>query len=324
VLFSQSCITLDHIENLICKSKISFFNKPWKRNTEFFRIDGQVNAESRSFSIDAFNDPSNTEAKLFLITTRAGGVGINLCAANRCIIYDCGWNPTYENQAVSRIYRLGQMRECFVYRFVSQGCMEEKIYQRTVAKQALAHRVIDEHQIDRHFSLEEKQKLYEFNPDIWNESLSDQQTLLKLPKDTVLADILKNMRKFIVDYHEYETLFENRLDEELNEADRKSAWDEYEAEEESKKAPVAASSITSSDGFSAGASSGSEMNYDVSVQKLSYESSAIRRLNEPIGTSKGQDQASLKVLKNNPLQNFTNLKGISKCTYYKTFSGKIF
>ncbi len=238
VLFSQSRSTLNHIEHLLCKSKIPFLDNPWKRNTDFFRIDGQVSAETRSFSIDAFNDLNNTNAKLFLITTLAGGVGINLCAANRCIIYDCGWNPTHENQAVSRIYRLGQTRECFIYRFISQGCMEEKIYQRTVTKQALARRVIDEHQIDRHFSSEEKQKLYEFNPDVWDESLSGRQSLLKLPKDTVLADILKSMRRYIVDYHEYDSLFENRIDEELNEADRRSAWDEYEAEKEAKNARV--------------------------------------------------------------------------------------
>jgi len=104
----------------------------------------------------------NTTVSLFLRSTVACGIGNNLTAANRCI-YDSHWKPGLLNQAVSRIYRLGQKRNCFIYRFVGQGCMEEQIYKNSVLKESLPLSVIDKYQIKRHFNKLSKNKLYKFD-----------------------------------------------------------------------------------------------------------------------------------------------------------------
>lgn len=161
---------------------------------------------------------------MFLISTRAGGIGINLIGANRCVIFDASWNPSYDTQSIFRIYRLGQTKEVYIYRFLSQGTMEEKIYQRQVTKQSLSQRVVDEHQLDRHFTSNELRELYAFEPD------ADTSEIPNLPSDDLMKRLLLDCKKWIVRYHDHESLLENKIDEGLSEEDRKAAWDEYEAE----------------------------------------------------------------------------------------------
>ena len=106
--------------------------------------------------------------------------------------------------------------------------MEEKIYQRQVAKQSLAQRVIDEHQLDRHFTSEELRELYKFEPDLRDNS----GDVPVMPEDDVLKQLLLLNRKWITSYHQHDSLLENKLSEGLSEEERKLAWVEYEAEKE--------------------------------------------------------------------------------------------
>lgn len=242
LVFSQSLISLDLIEDFLemaCKcgedeEKPSPYKGEgkWFRNIDYYRLDGSTNATTRKKWAEEFNDTSNTRGRLFLISTRAGSLGINLVAANRVIIFDASWNPSYDIQSIFRVYRFGQVKTVFVYRFLAQGTMEEKIYERQVTKQSLSFRVVDQQQIERHFTMNELTELYNFEPD----QLDDPSEKKKkrdtpvLPKDAVLAEMLQNNKDQIVGYHEHDSLLDHKEEEALSEEDRKAAWAEYEAE----------------------------------------------------------------------------------------------
>ena len=140
VIFSQYCNTLNLIEHflsikmkeyndkygselsydqLVCKT--GGVSNRWIKGTDYFRIDGKVNCKIRDNSVKKLNDAQNHRARLMLISTLAGGVGINLVGANRCIIFDVSWNPSNDTQAIFRIFRYGQTKPVYVYRFTTAG-----------------------------------------------------------------------------------------------------------------------------------------------------------------------------------------------------------
>jgi len=160
--------------------------------------------------------------RLFLISTKAGGLGINLVAANRVIIFDASWNPAHDVQSIFRVYRFGQEKPVYVYRFLAKGTMEEKIYDRQVTKQSLSARVVDEQQIERHFTMNELSELYTYK-DEPNEHL-------KIPADKLLAELIIKHKDAIGKIHEHDTLLEHQVNEEISEEERKAAWEEYENE----------------------------------------------------------------------------------------------
>jgi transcriptional regulator ATRX len=160
-------------------------------------------------------------------------LGINLVAANRVIIFDVSWNPSHDIQSIFRVYRFGQTKPCYVYRFLALGTMEEKIYERQVTKQAISKRVIDEQQIDRHYNQNDLQELYKYDlePD-------DERILPILPKDRLFAEMLRKYEDIIYKYHEHDTLLENKEEETLDEEERKQAWEEFEAEKNRPQYPT--------------------------------------------------------------------------------------
>jgi transcriptional regulator ATRX len=88
----------------------------YEKNHDYIRLDGSTKRWDRQQMIARFNDESNTRLRCFLISAKAGGQGINLTSANRCIILDTSWNPSSDLQNIFRIYRLGQKKTCFAYR----------------------------------------------------------------------------------------------------------------------------------------------------------------------------------------------------------------
>jgi SWI/SNF-related matrix-associated actin-dependent regulator of chromatin subfamily A member 5 len=100
---------------------------------EYCRLDGQTNAVIRDEQIDAFNAPGSSKF-VFLLSTRAGGLGVNLQTADTVIIYDSDWNPQMDLQAQDRAHRVGQTKQVRVFRFMTANSVEEKIVERADKK----------------------------------------------------------------------------------------------------------------------------------------------------------------------------------------------
>ncbi|XP_055388640.1 uncharacterized protein LOC129617445 [Condylostylus longicornis] len=130
VIISNFTQTLDLIEDMLRRLGLAFF-----------RLDGATSIKKRHALVTQFNVPnSNTFA--FLLSSKAGGCGINLIGANRLVMFDPDWNPANDKQALARIWRDGQKKHCYVYRLFSTGTIEEKIFQRQLSKDSLSSMVV--------------------------------------------------------------------------------------------------------------------------------------------------------------------------------------
>ncbi|XP_076659447.1 DNA repair and recombination protein RAD54B isoform X1 [Halictus rubicundus] len=131
VLISYYTQTLDLFET-ICNSE----------NLKFLRLDGSTASSSRSKIVQQFNSGSD-ETKVFLLSAKAGGVGLNLPGASRLVLFDSDWNPASDSQAMARIWREGQKKNVYILRLLTTGTIEEKIFQRQVSKASLSETVVD-------------------------------------------------------------------------------------------------------------------------------------------------------------------------------------
>ena len=125
VIISNYTQTLDLVE-ILCR----------QNNYPSLRLDGGTSINKRQKLVNAFNDLTNNEF-VFLLSSKAGGCGINLVGGNRLVLFDPDWNPANDKQAAARCWRDGQKKKCYEYRFLSSGTIEEKVFQRQLAKQAL-------------------------------------------------------------------------------------------------------------------------------------------------------------------------------------------
>lgn len=132
LVFSQSLYSLTLIEEFLRRiddqtqkdkdepcDTLDNHTGSWSLGLDYFRLDGQTSPENRNLWCKIFNRPTNTRARLFLISTRAGGLGINLTAANRVIIFDASWNPSHDVQSIFRIYRYFFS----IFHYLIQGCV---------------------------------------------------------------------------------------------------------------------------------------------------------------------------------------------------------
>ncbi|CAK8572305.1 unnamed protein product [Lathyrus sativus] len=254
LVFSQSIPTLDLIELYLSRlPRRGKRGKLWKKGKDWYRLDGRTESSERQKLVERFNEPLNKRVKCTLISTRAGSLGINLHAANRVVIVDGSWNPTYDLQAIYRAWRYGQKKPVFAYRLLAHGTMEEKIYKRQVTKEGLAARVVDRQQVHRTMSKEEMLHLFEFGDD------ENPETLAELSKydgltceqhnpilagdslkhtvphsngngysDKLMESLLgKHHPRWIANYHLHESLLQENEEEKLSKEEQDMAWEVY-------------------------------------------------------------------------------------------------
>ncbi|KAI7806213.1 putative DNA repair and recombination protein RAD54B [Triplophysa rosa] len=153
VLVSNYTQTLDLLQN-VC-DHIGY---------KWCRLDGQTPVAQRQRIVDSFNSPHSSNF-LLLLSSKAGGVGLNLIGASHLVLYDIDWNPANDIQAMARVWRDGQKKTVHIYRLLTTGSIEEKIYQRQVSKQGLSGTVVDLIKKGEHisFSVEELRDLFTFD-----------------------------------------------------------------------------------------------------------------------------------------------------------------
>ncbi|CAH9114067.1 unnamed protein product [Cuscuta epithymum] len=138
LLFSYSVRMLDILEKFLIRKGYCFS-----------RLDGSTPTTFRQSLVDDFN--SSPSKQVFLISTRAGGLGLNLVSANRVVIFDPNWNPAQDLQAQDRSFRFGQKRHVVVFRLLAAGSLEELVYSRQVYKQQLSNIAISGTNEKRYF-----------------------------------------------------------------------------------------------------------------------------------------------------------------------------
>ncbi|XP_011053951.1 PREDICTED: DNA excision repair protein ERCC-6-like [Acromyrmex echinatior] len=156
LLFTQGRQMMHILESLLQREKYIYL-----------RMDGTTAMSQRQQTIQKFNNDSSYF--VFLLTTRVGGLGINLTGANRVVIYDPDWNPATDAQARERAWRIGQNKQVTVYRLITAGTIEEKIYHRQIFKLLLSNKVLDEPRQRQLFKPTDLVELFNLNEPITGE-----------------------------------------------------------------------------------------------------------------------------------------------------------
>ncbi|KAI1928279.1 hypothetical protein LOZ65_002055 [Ophidiomyces ophidiicola] len=241
LVFSHSIPTLNYIEHVLIQNG-------WR----YSRLDGTTPIGSRQTATKNFNK-ANSPIQVYLISTKAGGLGLNIPGANRVIIFDFAFNPTWEEQAVGRAYRFGQRKPVFVYRFIAGGTYEDAMYNKIVFKTQLSFRVVDKKNPIRYAS--KSKKAYLFPP---KEVKQNDLTEFK-GKDPKVLDKLLSQPNFIRQIAltetfqredndkltpEEEKAVQAELDDERLKRNDPKAWEKKNAERERIEMQTASSYMT--------------------------------------------------------------------------------
>ena len=138
------------------------------KEVTYMRIDGNTEIAERELMCNDFNKDKSKFCAL--LTTKVGGQGLNLTGADRAVIIDPDWNPANDNQAVDRVFRIGQKKDVIVYRFVTMGTIEEKIYRRQIYKKSMTMCTVDNNatsqtEFEKYFKNDDLFELFEFKAD---------------------------------------------------------------------------------------------------------------------------------------------------------------
>lgn len=161
-----------------------------ERRYPFLRLDGTTSISKRQKLVNRFNDPTKDEFA-FLLSSKAGGCGLNLIGGNRLVLFDPDWNPANDKQAAARVWRDGQKKRVYIYRFLSTGTIEEKVYQRQMSKEGL-QKVIQQEQIDsdiqgNFLSAEDLRDLFTFHDSVRSE-IHEKMSCNRCQPDAVMPD----------------------------------------------------------------------------------------------------------------------------------------
>jgi len=232
LLFSQSLCTLNLIEQFLQKRKVAGQQENWKNGVNYYRLDGSTSAQERERLINRFNGDKSIQ--LFLVSTRAGSLGVNLVGANRVVIFDASWNPCHDTQAVCRVYRYGQEKLTHIYRLVTDNSLEKKIYDRQINKQGMSDRIVDELNPDANLSSKEVHSLIcDEEDDPQPVDMSNDVTTFN--SDTVMRQILAQFSQLLTKVPvSHESQLVDRKDNKLSRAEKKLAERSYKLEKTSK------------------------------------------------------------------------------------------
>jgi DNA excision repair protein ERCC-6 len=150
----------------------------------YLRMDGSTPIKDRQVLVDKFNNSRDLD--VFLLTTKVGGLGVNLTGASRVIIYDPDWNPSTDVQARERAWRLGQTKDVTICRLMVAGAIEEKIYHRQIFKQFLSNKVLKDPTQQALFNLNDLQDLFSLNS--YDDGVTETSELLKGPESNTRKD----------------------------------------------------------------------------------------------------------------------------------------
>lgn len=175
LIFSQMTNLLDILEDYLAL-----------KGLPSCRIDGKVKGEKRQGIIDKFNEP-NSELFVCLLSTRAGGVGINLNSADTVIIFDSDWNPQNDLQAQARCHRIGQTKTVQVYRLLTDGTYEQSMFDAASRKLGLGHAILDKMPPNKEIDMLLRKGAYHLLNDVEEDNFDQQDIEDILSRSTVMV-----------------------------------------------------------------------------------------------------------------------------------------
>ncbi|WOL11345.1 protein CHROMATIN REMODELING 24 [Canna indica] len=161
----------------------------------FLRIDGTTKISEREKIVKDFQEGPG--APIFLLTSQVGGLGLTLTKADRVIVVDPAWNPSTDNQSVDRAYRIGQKNDVIVYRLMTCGTIEEKIYKMQVFKGGLFRTATEHKEQTRYFSQKDISELFSLPEQGFDVSLTQQQLQEEHDQQLNMDEYLKKHMEFL-------------------------------------------------------------------------------------------------------------------------------